>query len=99
MIKLSSSKPSGWSIEFTPEEIDDLSSGSIQTIDVNIKPDAKAIAGDYEITLTADATQTKEDIKIRVTVETPTILGWVGVGIIVIVIAGVAVIFMRFSRR
>ncbi len=98
-VKFSSSKPSGWSIKFTPEEIDELPAGSFQTIDVNIKPDAKTIAGDYEITMAADAKQTLEDIKIRVTVETPTIWGWVGIGIILVVIAGVTAIFMRFSRR
>jgi uncharacterized membrane protein len=35
----------------------------------------------------------------RVTVETPTIWGWVGVIIIIIVVAGLIGIFMRFGRR
>ncbi len=98
-IRFSSRKPGGWTIEFTPEDIDDLSPDSSQTVEVNIKPAPKAIAGDYQITLTADAKQSKEDINIRVTVETPTIWGWVGIGIILVVIAGVTAIFMRFSRR
>ena len=98
-IKLSSKKPSGWEIEFTPEEIDNLSTGGFQTIDVNIKPDPKTIAGDYEITLVADAKQATESIKVRVTVETPTVWGWVGVGIILVVVAGVIAVFVRFSRR
>ncbi len=98
-IKFSSRKPDGWSIEFTPEKIDELTAGSFQTIDVNIKPAPKTIAGDYEITLVSDAKQTVENIKIRVTVETPTIWGWVGIAIIVVVIAGVIAVFWRFSRR
>ncbi len=99
-IKFSSSKPSGWSIEFTPKEIDALAPGSFQTIDVNIKPAPKAIAGDYRISLIADAKQTRESIDdIRITVETPNIWGWVGVGIILVVLAGVIAVFMRFSRR
>ncbi len=99
-VKFSSRKPDGWTIEFQPEKIDTLSAGSYPTtVDVNIKPAAKAIAGDYEITLTADTTQTVEDIRIRVTVETPTVWGWVGIGIILVVIAGVTAVFMRFSRR
>ena len=40
-----------------------------------------------------------DEMGIRVTVETPTIWGWVGVAIILIVVIGVIVIFMRFSRR
>ena len=98
-VKFSSIKPDGWSIEFTPEQIDELSATAFQTIDVNIKPAPKAIAGDYQITLAADAKQVQKKIDIRVAVETPTIWGWVGVGIILVVIAGVIFVFMRFSRR
>jgi uncharacterized membrane protein len=98
-ITFSSSKPSGWTIDFTPKEIDSLAADASQTIEVNIKPPPKTIAGDYEISLTASGKQIKDDIDIRVTVETPTVWGWVGVGIIVLVIAGLAVVFMRFSRR
>lgn len=98
-IKLSSSKPSNWKVEFTPDTIGNLTSGSFQTIDVNIIPDPKAVAGDYEITLAANSEQTTEKLKIRVTVETPTVWGWVGIAIIVVVVAGVIFIFMRFSRR
>jgi uncharacterized membrane protein len=98
-ITFSPSKPSGWTIEFTPDEIDTLGALSSQTVGVNIKPPAKTISGDYEISIKANGKQASDDIDIRVTVETPTIWGWVGVGIIVLVVAGVAFIFMRFSRR
>jgi len=98
-INFSSGKPSGWTIEFKPNKIDSLAAGGSQTIDVSIKPPAKTIAGDYEITLTASGKQTAKDVRIRVTVETPTVWGWVGVGIIVLVVAGLAFVFMRFSRR
>jgi len=98
-VTFSSSKPTGWTIEFSPDKIDSLNAGGSQTIEVNIKPPTKTIAGDYEITLNADATHTTDSTNIRVTVETPTVWGWVGVGIIVLVLAGLAFIFMRFSRR
>ena len=98
-IKLGSRKPDGWTIEFTPEKIDLLSPGSTQTVDVNIKPAAKTISGDYKITITVDERRIVTREEMRVTVETPTIWGWVGVGIILAVIAGVAIIFWRFSRR
>jgi uncharacterized membrane protein len=98
-ITFSSDKPTGWTVEFTPDKIDSLSAGSSQTIDVNIKPPSKTIAGDYEITLTANGKQTQNHIDIRVTVETPTVWGWVGVGITALVIAGLVAIFMRLSRR
>jgi len=99
-IKFSTTKPEGWTIEFTPEKIETLDAFDSQTMEVNIKPPTETIAGDYNITLRASGKQaTANEIKIRVTVETPTIWGWVGVGIIVLVIAGLIVVFMRFSRR
>ena len=98
-ITFSSDKPTGWTVEPTPEKIDSLAAGESKTIDVNIKPAAKTIAGDYQITLTANGKQTNDHMDIRVTVETPTVWGWVGIGIIVLVIAGLAYVFTRFSRR
>jgi len=99
-ITFSSQKPEGWTIEFTPEEVSSLAAGKTKTIDINIKPDAKAIAGDYSVSFQAASEQaTAQRLEIRVTVETPTIWGWTGIGIIVVVIAGLAFIIMRFSRR
>lgn len=99
-ITFSSLKPTGWTIELTPDKIDSLSAIDSQTIDINIKPPTETIAGDYQITIRTSGEQvSREEVDIRVTVETPTIWGWVGVGIIVLVIAGLAYIFMRFSRR
>jgi len=98
-ISFSSDKPTGWTVDFTPESIGSLAAGGSQTVDVNIKPGAKAIAGDYQVILTASGAQKTTDVSIRVTVETPTVWGWVGVAIIVLVVAGLAFVFMRFSRR
>jgi len=98
-IDFSTSKPTGWTVEFSPSDIDSIAAFDSQTVEVNIKPPAKAIAGDYQISLTAKGKQISDDIDIRVTVETPTIWGWLGVAIIVVVIAGLVYIFMRFSRR
>jgi uncharacterized membrane protein len=98
-ISFSTTKPTGWTIEFSPEKVDTLAAQSSQTVEVNIKPPAKTIAGDYEITIKAKGKQIEDDMDIRVSVETPTIWGWVGVAIIVVVIAGLVYIFMRFSRR
>lgn len=99
-INFSSTKPSGWTIEFKPDKVDSLAALDTKAIDVNIKPPPETIAGDYSITLQASGTQaTARELQIRVTVETPTLWGWVGVGIIFIVVVGLVYTFMRFSRR
>lgn len=99
-IKFSPTNPEGWSMKFTPEDIEILEPFSEQVVEVNIIPAAKAVAGDYMVSLRASGKQiTAGEMNIRVTVETPTIWGWVGVVIILIVVIGLVVIFMRFSRR
>ncbi len=99
-INFSSTKPEGWTIEFKPDKVDSLAALSENDVQVNIKPDAKTIAGDYMVSLTASGTQSSSQrIDIRVTVETPSVWGWVGVAIIAVVVIGLALIFTRFSRR
>jgi uncharacterized membrane protein len=95
-----SEKPAGWSVEFSPDQVDSLEALGTQTVDLNIKPPPETIAGDYMISIRASGVQRpSEKMNIRVTVETPTVWGWVGVAIIAIVVMGLVVIFMRFSRR
>ena len=99
-ISFSSTKPEGWTIDFTPEKVDSLEAVQTQTIDVTIKPEAKTIAGDYNVTFRASGKEASADaLNVRVTVETPIIWGWTGVGIIILVIAGLAFIILRFGRR
>ncbi len=100
-ITFSTEKPGGWSITFKPETIDTLAAGAEQEVEVKIKPPRKTIAGDYMIALKIDEESMLafDRLDIRVTVLTPTIWGWVGVGIVAAVIAGLAVIFLRLGRR
>ncbi len=99
-ITFSPDSPEGWSVKFSPEQVDELEAFGTRIIEMNIKPPPETIAGDYMISVRASGVQkTSEKINIRVTVETPTIWGWIGVIIIAVVIMGLVVIFMRFSRR
>jgi len=99
-ITFSPDSPEGWSIKFSPEQVDVLEPFATQNVEMDITPPPETIAGDYMISVRASGVQkTSQKIDIRVTVETPTIWGWIGVVIIAIVIMGLVVIFMRFSRR
>jgi uncharacterized membrane protein len=93
--------PSGWSITFDPKNIDSLPVNSERDIQINIKPPEKTIAGDYEINLKAstESNNASDKLDIRVTVLTPTIWGWVGIGIVVLVVIGLVAMFWRLGRR
>ena len=99
-ITFSSDKPSGWEVSYKPEKIELLEILDPKTIDVNIKPPPKTVAGDYMITLRVSGKQAyATSMDIRVTVTTPAVWGWIGVAIIILVVVGLVVIFMRFGRR
>jgi uncharacterized membrane protein len=99
-IDFTSDNPEGWDIDFIPDRVDSLEALSTRTVDINIKPPPDTIAGDYIVSLRASGVQaTSQKMDVRVTVETPTVWGWVGVVILVLVISGLVVVFMRFSRR
>ncbi len=99
-IAMSYSAPANWVVTFPTLKIDSLGPNEKQVMDVKIKPADKAIAGDYMISLTANSKQApSKSFDIRVRVNTPSFLGIVGIIVIVIVIAGLVFVFMRFSRR
>jgi uncharacterized membrane protein len=93
--------PSNWEVKTEPTEIGTLAPKEEKEVKLNIRPPAKTISGDYEVSLTAKtkAANAQDEIKIRVTVLTQNIWGWVGIGIVVIVVAGLIVMFMFLGRR
>ncbi len=99
-IEFSATKPEGWTVSFNPDRVDSLAAFDEKSVDVNFKPDVKAVAGDYIIGLSISGTQALvAPVHIRVTVASANPWGWVGVGLILVVIAGLVLGFMRFSRR
>ncbi len=93
--------PSGWGVTFDPKNIDSLPVNGEREVQVNIKPPEKTIAGDYEITIrtSTEANNASDKLDIRVTVLTPTVWGWVGIAIVVIVVIGLIAMFWRLGRR
>ena len=91
--------PSGWTMTFAPDKLDSIDPGTNRQVEATLTPGAKAIAGDYSISLSASSTQASVNKDFRVTVETPTIWGWVGIGIVVVVVGGLVWMFASYSRR
>ena len=96
---LLSSKPSGWRITFNPDKLENLEPGLAQEVDAVIEPPEKTIAGDYMVSMRAVSTEDQDEIELRVTVMTPTVWGWIGILIVLAIIAGLGVLFWRLGRR
>jgi uncharacterized membrane protein len=93
-------KPSDkWTVEFKPDKIDALAPGEVRQIKMEILAPDRTIAGDYMMTLTANSVDVTKSADFRVTVSTPTIWGWLGFGIVGLVVLGLAIVFFRLGRR
>lgn len=98
-VSLSSTKPQNWAVTFNPAKIDQLDPGASREVAMSVKPAANAIAGDYMLTVTSSNPQATLDRDVRVQVSTPTLWGWVGIAVLVIVIGGLLGLFMKLGRR
>jgi uncharacterized membrane protein len=66
---------------------------------VTIVPAEQALVGDYSVGLNAQGEKATSDMELRVTVKASSAWGWIGIAVIVLVIAGLAWTFRRLGRR
>ena len=92
--------PSQWKVSFDPEVLQQLPTGEKVEVTVKVKPAAKAIAGDYLVTLRATSEEgPRSEVDFRVTVTTSTLWGLVGLGIIAVAVLVVAGAVAYYGRR
>jgi uncharacterized membrane protein len=101
-ISLSGTGPNDWDIAFEPQTVAAVQPGeaAAQTVTAQITPSGSAIAGDYQVTLTATtADGVSETVQLRVTVDTSLSWGLVGIALIALTLVGLFWVFQRYGRR
>ena len=98
-IALSSSTPLDWSVDFEKKEIAKLDAGENTTVKAVIKTSKKAIAGDYQLNITARTPEVSSTKSFRITVKTSMLWGAVGVLIILIVLCVLYYFVRKYGRR
>lgn len=98
-VNLTSSAPTGWTVEFSESTIEILEAGATREVTAYVTPSEDAMSGDYAMTISVKNTSASDSEDFRVTVKTETIWGVVGVGLLVLVMAGLWVVFQKFGRR
>ncbi len=98
-VKFMSFKPENWKVEFAPEKLDIIEPGDLKQIEVTITPYEDALVGDYSISVNVEGEKASKIIELRTTVKASAAWGWIGIGIIVVVIAGLFGIFRWLGRR
>ena len=98
-IRFLSFKPENWKAEFKPENIDTLAPGDLKQIELTVTPSDQALVGDYSVAVRIEGEKANETLELRTTVRASTAWGWLGIGIIVLVVAGLVLLFIRMGRR
>jgi uncharacterized membrane protein len=98
-VKLSASAPSGWTVSFDPSAVPTLDAGADQQVQVKIQPSEKAIAGDYMVNIDADGSGLTQSAAFRVTVNTSTWWGIVGVAVIAVAVIILVLAVLKYGRR
>lgn len=92
-------KPENWKVTFKPERIERLAPDELKQVEVTVKPSDQALVGDYSVTLNIDAGKVSKNLELRVTVKASTAWGWIGIGIIIFVLLGLVILFIKLGRR
>jgi uncharacterized membrane protein len=98
-VSFSSFKPENWETTFKPEKIESLAPGEMKQVEVTIKPAAQALVGDYSVGVMSNGEKSDKTIEMRVTVKASSAWGWIGIGLILLVIAGLSFLFIKMGRR
>lgn len=98
-ITFSSFKPENWETTFKPEKLDALAPGEMKQIEVTITPGRQSLVGDYSVGIMTTGEKSDKTVEMRVTVKASSAWGWIGIGIILLVIAGLSILFVKMGRR
>ena len=98
-IKFMTFKPENWKVEFKPEKIDAIAAGDLKQVELIITPYEDALIGDYSVGVNVEGEKASKTIEFRTTVKASAAWGWIGIGIIVVVIGGLFGLFRWLGRR
>jgi len=98
-IKFMTFKPENWKVEFKPERIDQIEPNALKQVEMIITPYEEALVGDYSVGVKVEGEKASKTLEFRTSVKASGAWGWIGIGIIVAVVAGLFGLFRMLGRR
>ena len=98
-VTTTASAPTGWTVTFDPPTVASIDAGAHADVTAKITPTSDAITGDYNVVMTAKATEASGNTTIRVSVQTPAYWWIAGILLIVAVFAALYWVFRTYGRR
>ena len=97
---LETTVPADWDITVTPSQLASLGPKASTTFTISAETPSDTVAGDYIVTVQALSDQAESaEADLRVTANASTSWGFLGIGLAIIVVIGLAIGFTRFKRR
>lgn len=98
-VQLSSTAPPNWNVKFLTPNIPVIAPGKSATVSATVSAPNKAVAGDYVVKMSAASNNASSNADFRISVKTSMLWGWIGVLIIIAVLAGIYSLFRTYGRR
>ncbi len=98
-VNITVTPPRGWTVVFDPAGLDVVQPGESVPVTASVTPADNAINGDYVLTFLASTPEARSSTDVRATVKTSAVWGVVGIGVIVLALAGLSLVFRQFGRR
>ncbi|MFC0878057.1 NEW3 domain-containing protein [Saccharicrinis sp. FJH2] len=95
----SASKPQNWDVKFEPDTLTAVVAGGNSKVVAIVKAYDKSIPGDYAVKFTARTKEVSSEATFRLMVKTPMLWGWLGILIILSVVAAIFILFRKYGRR
>jgi uncharacterized membrane protein len=97
---LETAVPAGWGVTVSPSQLASLAPRASTTFTISAETPSDTVAGDYIVTVQVLSDQAEsEEADLRVTARASTSWGFLGIGLAVIAVIGLAIMFTRFKRR
>lgn len=98
-VNVNATAPQGWIVSVSPNGVNSIKAGESQTFTITVQPPGNIVASDYEVSLKAQSDQAEDGKDYRITVQTQSYIPYIGGGIILVVIAGLVLIYRKYGRR
>jgi len=90
--------PTGWIVSASPARVNSLKAGETQVFTVSVQSPGNIVASDYDVNINVKSDQAQSAKDYRITIETSSIIPYIGVGVIVVVLVGLVFLFVEVLK-